>query len=308
MEKINILTTLVQYLVFPGFLFLAVAGLFVSWADRKLAARMQWRVGPPLLQSWYDIRKLFKKELIIPEGGNTLAFICAPVIALLSIIYAGANLIMILFMQGQIFPGDLFVFLYLLSIPSVCMMLGASASANPYAALGASREMKLILSYELPLLISIIVAALKAHVMSLGLIIQFQMEHLPAIASLSGVLAVAVSMVCIQAKMGMAPFDVSEAETELAGGLFVEYSGPLLAVWKLVKMIAMIVFPLFLVLIFWAGGSLSLVVLKCAGIILIAIIARILSPRVRIDHALTFFWRKVTPWAILALLLAIIGI
>lgn len=304
----NILTTLVQYFIFPGFIFLALAGLFVSWVDRKLAARLQWRVGPPLLQPWYDIHKLFKKEMMLPEGGNDLLFVLSPIIALLALVYAGTDILLTWFSTARSFPGDMFVFLYLLSVPSVCMMLGASASASPYAALGASREMKLILSYELPLLICVIVAALKAHSMSLGFIIQTQCQGWPAIFSLSGLLAMAVAIVCVQAKMGLAPFDLSEAETELAGGLFVEYSGPLLAVWKLVKMMLMVVVPLFVVFVFWGGGPAVLIVFKYAAVLVVALLLRILCPRVRIDHAVKYFWRLVTPLSALALLLAIIGL
>ncbi|MGA2090461.1 MAG: complex I subunit 1 family protein [Endomicrobiales bacterium] len=303
----NLLLTVIHYLLFPGFLFLSIAGLFISWVDRKLAARLQWRVGPPLFQPWYDIRKLFSKELMIPEGGNETLFVLSPIVALLTLVYVGTELLLIWLVPGRSFPGDMFVFLYLLSVPSVCMMMGASASANPYASLGASREMKLILSYELPLLICVIVAALKSHSMSLGTIIEHQ-HGWSNIFSLSGFVALIVSVICIQAKMGMSPFDLSEAETELAGGLFVEYSGPLLAVWKLVKMILMVVVPLYVIFIFWGSGPQVLLIAKYAFVITVALLLRILSPRVRIDHALLFFWRLLTPLSIAALLLAFVGV
>ena len=62
-----------NYFVFPGLLFLALAGMLVSWADRKLTARIQWRVGPPFMQPFYDMRKLFLKEAVIPSGGKASA-------------------------------------------------------------------------------------------------------------------------------------------------------------------------------------------------------------------------------------------
>lgn len=308
MEKITILQTIIQYLVFPGFLFLAAAGMVVSWLDRKLAARMQWRVGPPFLQPWYDLRKLLHKEILLPEGGNTPVFVLAPAVALIALTYAGASIMLVLFSPERGFPGDLFVVLYVLTIPPVCMMLGASASANPYAALGASREMKLILSYELPLLACVIVAALQARDMSLGGMILHQQAGWSNVYSVSGFLAAAVAAVCLQGKMGLAPFDLSEAETELAGGLFVEYAGPLLAVWKLVKMMMLVVIPLFAVCMFWGGGPVWTIVLKYAAFLLAAITARVLLPRVRIDHAVRFFWTKAAPISAGALLLAVLGL
>lgn len=308
MEKIGLVHTIVQYLVFPGFLFLAAAGMFVSWVDRKLAARMQWRVGPPLFQPWYDLRKLLHKEILLPEGGNTLVFVLAPAVALIALSYAGASIMLTVLSPERGFAGDLFVLLYVLTIPPVCMMLGASASANPYAALGASREMKLILSYELPLLACVVVAALRAQDMSLGGMLLHQQAGWSNVYSVSGFLAAAVAAVCLQGKMGLAPFDLSEAETELAGGLFVEYAGPLLAMWKLVKMMMLVVIPLFAVCMFWGGGPLWTVILKYGAVLVAAITTRVLLPRVRIDHALRFFWTTAAPISAAALLLAVLGI
>ncbi|HID09780.1 MAG TPA: hypothetical protein EYP17_00570, partial [Candidatus Latescibacteria bacterium] len=151
---------LFDFLIFPGFLFTAVVGLVASWVDRKLTARVQWRKGPPLLQPFYDILKLMGKEVIVPEGSKGTGFLTAPLIglagvALVSTVLWEANL------WGRAFVGDLVVVLYLLTLPSLAVILGGAASGNPVSGLGASREMKLLLSYELPFLLAVVTAIIK---------------------------------------------------------------------------------------------------------------------------------------------------
>ena len=71
-----------EVLVFPGLLFAAVAGLVISWIDRKVTARVQMRVGPPLLQPFYDIAKLLIKETCVPAGSPKFFFLSAPLIGM----------------------------------------------------------------------------------------------------------------------------------------------------------------------------------------------------------------------------------
>ena len=181
------------YLVFPGLIFLAAAGMFVSWADRKLTARLQYRVGPPFLQPFYDLRKLMVKETILPAHGTVWLFVTAPVVSLLAIILI-ADILVLTWMAPSIsFVGDLIVVLYLFTLPPLAGILGASASHNPLASIGASREMKLVLSYELPFVLSLLVPVVKAKSISLGTIIGLQQSSGAFIGSLSGILAFAVA-------------------------------------------------------------------------------------------------------------------
>jgi NADH-quinone oxidoreductase subunit H len=296
-----------NYIVFPGFLFTAAAGMLASWLDRKLTARVQWRVGPPLLQPWYDIRKLFLKETVLPSGGNVTLFVLAPVIALAAVTLV-SNMTAYSFLRPDAgFSGDLIVVLYVLTLLPLCSILGASASANPLASVGASREMKLILSYELPLLLSVSVAAIKARSLSLGEIIAFQQSFGSVSESASGFIAFLVAILCLQGKMGLAPFDLAEAETELAGGSQIEYSGPLLAFWKLTRMMLFVAGPLFIIELFWGGGNPWLLPLKYLVAVVIAVLIRNTNPRVRVDQAVKFFWGKLTLLALLSLALLAAG-
>ncbi len=144
---------LFYFLVFPGLIFAGVTGGFLSWFDRKITARVQFRKGPPLLQPFYDFFKLLLvKETILPKQGSPLIFLAAPVFAVFGATMAGVFILLPLFNITTGFRGDLIVIFYLLTIPSFSYIVGALASGNPLAAVGGSREMKLILSYELTFL------------------------------------------------------------------------------------------------------------------------------------------------------------
>ena len=147
---------LFYFLVFPGLLFAAVTGAFLSWFDRKITARVQFRKGPPVLQPFYDFFKLLLvKETILPKHGSPLIFLLAPIFAVFGATMAGVFILLPLFNITTGFRGDLLVIFYLLTIPSFSYIIGALASGNPLAAVGGSREMKLILSYELTFLLVI---------------------------------------------------------------------------------------------------------------------------------------------------------
>ena len=307
MEKVMI-NYIFYYLVFPGFMFLAAMGMLVCWVERKVTARFQWRVGPPFLQPFYDLRKLFIKESFSPSGGNRLLFALAPVLSIISIVIV-ADIVILTFIYPKIdFVGDLIVVMYFFTAIPLASILGASASNNAFASLGASREMKSILSYELPLILALLVPVIKSHGISIGRIVEVQTASGSFAGSISGFLAFAIAMLCLQAKMGLAPFDISEAETEIAAGTLIEYSGPLLALWKLGKMMLMVTAPVFIAVMFWGGGLKTLMPLKFAVLIIIFIIIKNINPRVRIDQSVRFFWGKVSVAAAAALILAVAGL
>jgi NADH-quinone oxidoreductase subunit H len=300
------LKIIVNYFIFPGFLFVAVAGMLVSWIDRKVTARVQWRVGPPLLQPFYDLRKLFFKQTILPAEGGML-FVLAPIMAVVAIVLAFDILLTAWLYPWYGFVGDIIAIVSLLMMPALVSVLDASSSHNPLASLGARREMKLLFSYELPFILSLLVAVLKTGSVTLGGIITHQQRLGSVAGSISGFLALAVGVLCLQAQLGLVPFDSSEAETEIASGTLIEYSGKLLALWKLGKMMMMVVGPLLLVIVFWAKGSTGLLAAKYVALLVVAILIRNTNPRVRIDQAVRFFWGPVLFAAVTAVIVALSG-
>jgi NADH-quinone oxidoreductase subunit H len=109
--------------------------------------------------------------------------------------------------------------------------------------------MKLIMSYELPLVLAFIVVIIKTG----GRLNLAAIAQQVPVFSISGMLAFLVALLCIQAKLGFVPFDIAEAETELGSGVLMEYSGALLAIWKVVQAMMLVVLPLFLVMVFLGG-------------------------------------------------------
>lgn len=305
---------LFNFLIFPGFIFTAVCGLLASWVDRKVTAKVQWRVGPPWYQPFVDIVKLLGKETLVPKGASKATFLMSPLVGLAGITLVSTILWMINLNPARSFIGDLIVIIYLLTIPSMALIIGGFASCNPLASLGASREMKLILSYELPFLLAILVPVIKAGgTIRIGELLNFQAANGLAGGSTSGIIAFIVVMLAAQAKLALVPFDIPEAETEIMGGIIVEYSGTPLAVIKLTKVMMLFALPVFVVVMFFGGISTEGIhllwgILKVVGVLALVTLVRNTNPRVRIDQAMKFFWGPVTGLAIIAVLLAMMGL
>ncbi len=290
-----------------------VLGLLLRYVDRKVTARVQWRVGPPWYQPFADVIKLLGKENLMPSTARGTGFLYMPVLAFAATGVAAAILWMAALSPKTTFVGDLIVVIYLLTIPALMLIIGAGASGNPHASVGASREMKLMLSYELPLVIAILVAVVHTGwKLQVGGLVDAQQNAAPVLFSISGVIALIVMIVCTQAKLGQVPFDLAEAECEIMSGVFVEYSGPSLAFWLMTRAMMLAVMPLLVILVFWGGLTLKgwgVPAFLGKYVLLVALVTLIrnTNPRLRIDQTVRFFWFMLTPLAVVALILALIG-
>lgn len=309
----EIVLAIFYYLMFPGFLFTAFMGLLSTWIDRKVTARMQWRIGPPWYQPFADILKLLGKEMIIPSGASVISFLLPPIMALASVTLV-STIIWVVNLWGISFIGDLIVVIYLLTIPSLAVILGGCASANPLAAIGSSREMKLILSYELPFLISVITVMVKSGSILIGGIIDYQTANGMMGHNISCVLAFIAALICTQAKLSFTPFDIPDAEQEIMAGPYIEYSGPALAAYRLTRAMMLFTLPVFLITIFWGGIDIHTwqttgwFTLKYVLILVAIILIKNTNPRLRIDQAMRFFWGPVTLIALAGLVLSFMGV
>jgi NADH-quinone oxidoreductase subunit H len=271
----------------------AVVGLLTSWVDRKVTARVQARVGPPWYQPFADFVKLLGKETLVPEGSRQKGFLVAPLLGLVGVALGAAVLVSGGILDGsrQGFVGDIVVFLYLLTIPSAALILGAASTGNPMASVGASREMKLLLGYELPFLIVVLTAVYKAQSsFKIGDVVAYQMDNGMFIGSISGVIGFIVAILCVQGKLGLVPFDAPEAEQELMGG----------------------VLTVFLAVIFFGGmrftgWGILWSILKYLVPIVLVVLIRNTNPRLRIDQIMKLFWGPLTVLALIGLLLAWVG-
>lgn len=309
------LKELFYFLVYPGLLFVGVAGGLLSWFDRKVTAMVQFRKGPPLLQPFYDFLKLLLvKETILPARGSKITFLLAPVFGLFGALIASVFILLPLLGIQTGFQGDIIVIFYLLTIPPISYMIGAMASGNPMASVGASREMKLILSYELTFILVLIALIFKSgYTLSLYDILEQQALQGAFIGSISGVILFVVSIFVIQAKLGLVPFDVAEAEAEINHGPFIEYSGTAYAIIKLTKYIMLFTLPAFVIALFmkglgWNGIEILWSVLKILGVVLLLTLIRNTNPRLKINQAMRFFFIWMNLLVIVAFVLILIGL
>ena len=292
----------------------AIVGLVTSWVDRKVTARVHARVGPPWYQPFADFLKLLGKETLVPEGSLQKGFLIAPLLGLVGVALGAAALVSGGILDQPGFVGDVVVFMYLLTIPSAALILGAASTGNPLASVGASREMKLVLSYELPLLIVVLTCVYKAGAsFKIGEVVAYQAANGAFIGSVSGVIGFIVAILCVQGKLGLVPFDAPEAEQELMGGVLTEYSGVPLALFKLTKAMMLSVMSVFLAVIFFGGmrftgvGDIVLSIVKYLVPIVLVVLIRNTNPRLRIDQIMKLFWGPLTVLALIGLLLARLG-
>lgn len=306
---------LFYFFIYPGLLFAGVVGGLLAWFDRKITAKVQFRKGPPILQPFYDFLKLLLvKETILPARGSKITFLLAPLFSLIGATLASVFILLPLMNINIGFQGDLIVVFYLLTIPSLFYVIGALASGNPLASVGASREIKLIISYELTFLLIFAAIILKSGMtINLQEIIEIQVEGNAFIGSISGVLLFIAALFCVQAKLGLVPFDIAEAETELSEGSFIEYSGTAYALIKFTKYIMLFILPALLVAFFmagfnWEGMGILWSILKLLLVVLLITLIRNTNPRLKIKQAMRFFLVGMNILVIVAIILTYFGL
>lgn len=298
-------------LLFPGGLFALAFGLALKGLDRRVAARLQGRVGPPLAQPFYDLVKLTRKRTMVPDIAAEPVFLGAPLIGTVSMLLAAALVPIPGLYAPHAMLGDLLVLLYLLAVPAVVLMVAGSASGSPFGAIGFSREMALMLAYEGPLVLVVAAVALRTGSFSLNDILAYQARHGANLFDPVMWPALLAFLAFYPANLGIVPFDIPEAETEVLEGPLLEYSGPALGLFKMMSALKAVVvlglgIALFMPLAPAGLGALpvhllKLVVLMLAGVTLL----RISMGRMRIDQAFTFFLKW--PLALSLLSLAIVA-
>ena len=338
-DWLMILRTIGYILVFPGFLFCFLVGLFLAGVDRKVVAKMQKRVGPPLLQPFYDFFKLCGKETIIPAAANRGMFLAAPLVGLASLIVLQLFIPVFNFNAFSIM-ADVIVILYLLLIPALAMIMGGAASASPYAGVGLSREMVTVIACELPLVLVLLAVARTVGnatgtglVFSMSEISRFQIANGSLITRVSMIPAAIAFLLIIPGETGSHPFDTAEAETEICEGLLAEYSGSPLAVFKLSHSIKVLTLTSLFVALFLGGigggiqklfgalglstaaagmlsglvGALVLVLLCVVITILFISLVHAITARLKIEQVFKYYWTVVTGLALISLVLAWYG-
>lgn len=315
------LLALLHMCVFPGGVFALMVAMFFKGLDRRVEARLQRRVGPPLIQPWLDVAKLLTKETLIPKTACRPAFLLAPVFGFAGMAVCAAFIPIAGVYDGLFNMGDLLVIFYLLPIPAMAIMLGGSASSSPFGAVGFSREMLLMLAYEVPLLMILLTVAMLAGKalnggawgaeFSLLKIVAWQQQAGSFGFNPAMIPALLAYLIFLPGTMGVVPFDIPEAETEIIEGPLLEYGGPLLALFQITSALKTFVVLGLGVALFFPGTisgfwlvNLVWFLLKCLALMLVALtLVKSATGRFRIDQAFRFYLTVPTALALCSLVL-----
>jgi len=317
--------------IIVGSFILALVGAFFGMlyrgVDRKLSAHMQGRIGPPIIQPFRDVQKLLMKESIIPDGSIPWLFTAAPFICMI----ASTLLLLYIPLFGQKAllgsTGDAILVLYLLIVPSLAFVLGGFASSSPYATVGAQREMVIMMSYEFPLAVTIVAIAWRishatgANPFMLSTIAEYPIWNLVGPLGAIGSLILVFTLIVVTiGEVAKVPFDIAEAETEIAGGLLVEYSGrnlclfyiaDIIKAFAMVSLVVVLFFPYNLSLAIGIGAPILAFIIdalfflfKVFGVMFLSIILiRTAMARFKISQASTIYIVAMTLIALVGLIL-----
>jgi len=314
---------------------LLVGMAYMTWAERKVIALMQDRVGPNrtgpfgLLQPIADGVKLLGKEDLVPKFADKRVFIIAPLISFVTAPLAGlvipfGDTVTIFGQEINLYVTDLNVgVLYMLAVGSVGVygiILGGYSSANRYSLLGALRAAAQVISYEIVLGLSLVGVFILSSSLSLVTIVNEQRQ--PLDFSLGGLdfsipnwyifsqpIAFIIFLIAAVAETNRAPFDLPEAETELISGFHTEYSGFRFSFYFLAEYISMIVISLLAASLFLGGidGPLAdgfwWLLLKASIFLFFYIWLRATLPRFRYDQLMGIAWKVLLPLTLVNILL-----
>ncbi len=300
---------LIALLFIPGGLFLLSVGTVYEWADRKLVARFQNRIGPRWFQPVADVFKLLAKEEVVPDGVNAVLFHALPVVTLAGSLAAALYVPMAGVAPSYSFRGDLIVAIYLLSLMTLCMGLAGANTIDRFSLIGATRALTQMFSYEAPFLLALLGPAIAAGTWQIGAINTYAGQHVWLIALQP--IGFVVAVVGLMGKLELPPFDAPEAETEIVAGALTEYSGRGWALFRIGRDVELMV-GLTLVAAFYLGGlsnPLAFLV-KTLALLLVTAGLQSLFARLRIDQVVGLWWRIGMMLALgqLLLLLALRGV
>jgi NADH-quinone oxidoreductase subunit H len=300
---------------------------YYTWAERKLLALFQDRLGPMrtgphgLLQPLADAVKLLSKEDLIPGQADKWLFFFAPVISFVTAVVSFAVVpwgpgfeifgIRVNGFIADINVGVLFV-LAMSSVGVYGIILGGWASNNKYALLGALRAAAQVVSYELILGLSLVGVLILSGTMSLRELTILQSEGtwfgiLPRWYIFVQPLGFILFMIGAIAETNRAPFDLPEAETELVAGFHTEYSGFRFALYFLAEYISMIMVSALASVVFLGGYSGPILpgphwlIAKMLMFVFLYVWLRATLPRFRFDQLMGLAWKVLLPLCLLNL-------
>jgi NADH-quinone oxidoreductase subunit H len=293
--------------------------IFSIWLERKVAGRVQDRVGPNrtgpwgLFQTFADIGKLLIKEDITPTGADKFVFNIAPLISVGAVLMIWAVVPFSATWIGSDLNVGALYFTAVGSFGTLAIMLAGWSSNNKYALLGAFRATAALISYEIPMVLSILVPVLLAGTMSMQGIVQAQHIWYVFVIPVTAFLFFTSSL----AEVGRSPFDLIEAESEIVAGFNIEYTGMKFGMFYAAEFLHAFTISVLTAILFlggWrgpgatiegVGGSLigfAYLFIKSMAVYFLVMMIRNTVPRVRIDQMMAFNWKLLVPLSLINLL------
>jgi NADH-quinone oxidoreductase subunit H len=299
--------------------FVLIVDILLVWVERKMVARFQDRLGPNrvgpfgIIQPIADVIKLLIKEDILPDGADKFIFNIAPIFALATVLLLWA----VIPFAPTIIGADINVaVLYIVAIGSIgtlAIIMAGWASNNKYALLGAFRTVALLIAYEVPMILALLVPVLLARSMGMQTIVAAQSPWYLFVVPLAALILFISSI----AELGRTPFDISEAESEIVAGFHIEYTGMKFGLFYAGELLHALTVSALIATLFlggWRGPFVDQVpilgpiylFIKAFLVYYLIMWVRYSFPRVRIDQMLGFNWKFLTPLALLLLIVVAI--
>lgn len=301
----TILREILTLTLFPAGLSLILAGLLFTWADRKLVARFQNRLGPRWFQPLADAVKLLAKEEVLPEGVTPFLFHTLPLLGLAAALTASLYIPTWGLAPAFSFRGDLIVTVYLLSLLTLSIGLAGANTRNRFSLIGATRALTQMFAYEAPFMLALLGPAVVAGSWQIAEITGYAVNHTWFI--ITQPLGFFVALIGLMGKLELPPFDSPEAETEIVAGPLTEYSGRGLAIFHLGKGVELVL-GLTLVAAFYLGGVSNPLFFLLKTVILLLFLTGLqtLFTRLRIDQTVGLWWRYGAVFVLVQWLLLIV--
>ena len=296
---------------------LMVLDIFLVWVERKVVSRFQDRIGPNrvgpfgLIQPFADIIKLLIKEDITPNGADKVIYNLAPLLSMMSVLILWA----VVPLAPTILGVDLNIgALYIIAagaIGALSIIMAGWSSNNKYALIGAFRQVAVLVSFEIPMLTTLLIPTIFAGSMGMNAITQGQDVWYVFISPLGAL----IFLIAAIAELGRAPFDMGEAESELVAGYNIEYSGMKFGMFYAGELLHAFTFGGFWAILFFGGYrffgleqvspflAVAVILFKAMVGYWIIMWIRYTLLRIRIDHMLAFNWKFLTPLAFVLLMM-----
>jgi NADH-quinone oxidoreductase subunit H len=329
---VGLLANVISIFIISTFLLLVV--VFLIWLERKVIARIQDRIGPNrvggrygLLQTVADVLKLLTKEQITPSGADYFIYNLAPILTVIAALLVWAVIPFAPGLIGVDLNIGIFFILAVSSISVVTVLFAGWGSNNKYALLGGFRAVAQLVSYEVPMILALLIPILLSRTMSTVGIIEAQTVPYLFVVPLAAV----IFFISALAETGRTPFDLLEADSEIVAGFHIEYSGMKFGMFFLAEFIGTLFMSALFAIVFMGGWNIPIVNLflslfgaqpidlagmsvlgtliglvvfffKMFFVYFIFIWIRGTWPRVRVDQVLSFNWKLLVPLTLVMIL------